>query len=71
MFTYSEVPKRLADQNEQASLEKKITLPAFSLSKLTNEQGGIFCLSREKLQTGWKENLKNLREHALLFETSE
>jgi hypothetical protein len=34
------------------------------LSKLISEQG-------EKLRTGWKENLKNLSEHALLLGTSE
>jgi len=52
-------------------LEKNSTLPAFLLSKLINEQGGIFCLLHEKLQAGWKENLKNLSEHALLLGTSE
>jgi len=56
---YSEVPNRRADR-------KNSTLPAFLLSKLINEQGGIFCLLHEKLQAGWKENLKNLSEHALL-----
>ena len=50
---------------------KKFTLPAFLLSKLINEQGGIFRLLHEKLRTGWKENLKNLCEHALLLGTSE
>ena len=34
------------------------------LSKMINEQGG-------KLRAGWKENLKNLSEHALLLGTSE
>ena len=63
---YSEVPNRRADQNKRAGLEKKPTLPAFLLSKLINEQGGIFCLLHEKLQAGWKENLKNLSEHVLL-----
>ena len=38
---YSKVPNRRADGNKWASLEKKITLPAFLLSKLINEQGGI------------------------------
>ena len=39
-----------------------------SLSKLINEnEGGIFCLLHGKLQAGWKENLKNLSELALLF----
>ena len=36
-----------------------------------NEQGGIFYLLHKKLQAGWKENLKNLSEHALLLGTSE
>ena len=35
-----------------------------------NEQSRIFCLFHEKLQAGWKENLKNLSEHALLLGTS-
>ena len=42
--------------NEQG-WKKKLTLPAFLLSKLINEQGGTFCLLHEKLQAGWKENL--------------
>ena len=52
-------------------MENEITLPAFLLSKLINEQGGIFCLLHEKLHRGWKGNLKNLSEHALLLGTSE
>jgi hypothetical protein len=52
-------------------LEKSATLPAYLLSKLINEQSGIFRLIYEKLQAGWKENLKNLSEHALLLGTSE
>jgi hypothetical protein len=56
--------------NEQG-WKKNSTLPAFLLGKLINEQGGIFCLLHEKLRAGWKENLKNLREHALLLGTSE
>ena len=70
-FRYSEVPNRRADQNKRAGLEKNSTLPAFLLGKLINEQGGIFCLLHEKLRAGWKENLKNLSEHALLLGTSE
>ena len=69
--TYSEVPNRRADRNKRAGLGKNSTLPAFLLSKLINEQGGIFCLLHEKLQAGWKENLKNLSKHALLLGTSE
>ena len=53
---------RRADRNK---------LLAYLLSKLINEQGGIFCLLHEKLRAGWKENLKNLSEHALLLGTSE
>ena len=68
---YSEVPNRRADQNKQAGLEKSATLLAYLLSKLINEQGGIFRLLHEKFQAGWKENLKNLSEHALLLGTSE
>ena len=66
-ITYYEVPNRRADQNKQAGLEKSATLLAYLLSKSINEQGGIFRLLHEKLQAGWKENLKNLSKHALLF----
>ena len=52
-------------------MEKSATLIAYLLSKLINEQGGIFRLLHEKLQAGWKGNLKNLSEHALLLGTSE
>ena len=41
------------------------------ISKLINEQGGIFRLLHQKLQAGWKENLKNLSKHALILGTSE
>jgi hypothetical protein len=58
---YSEIPNRAADRNKQA------TLVAYLLSKSINMQGGIFCLLHEKLRVGWKENLKNLSEHALLL----
>ena len=68
---YSEVPNRRVDRNKRAGLEKNSNLSAFLLSKLMNEQGGIFCLLHEKLQTGWKENLKNLSEHGFLLGTSE
>ena len=71
LFEYSEVPNRRADRNKQAGLEKSATLLAYLLSKLINEQGGILRLLHEKLQAGWKENLKNLSEHALLLGTSE
>ena len=67
----SEVPNRRADQNKQAGLAKSATLLAYLLSKLINEQGGIFRLLHEKLRAGWKENLTNLSEHALLLGTSE
>ena len=52
--------------NEQ-DWKKNSILPAFLLSKLINEQGGIFSLLHEKLQAGWK----NLSKHALLLGTSE
>ena len=65
MVVYSEVPNRQADRNKRAGVEKKFTLPAFLQSTLINQQGGIFCLLHEKLQAGWKENLKNLSDHAL------
>ena len=68
---YPEIPHRRADRNKRAGLGKNSTLPAFLLSKLINEQGGIFCLLHEKLRAGLKENLKNLSKHALLLETSE
>ena len=68
---YSEVPNRRADRNKRAGLEKSAKLLAYLLSKLRTEQGGIFRLLREKLRAGWKENLKNLSEHALLLGTSE
>ena len=68
---YSEVPNRRADRKKRAGLEKSATLLAYLLSKLINKQGGIFRLLHEKLQAGWKENLKNLSEHALLLGTSE
>ena len=67
--TYSEVPNRRADWNNRAGLEKSAKLLAYLLSKLINEQGGIFRLLHEKLQAGWKENLKNLSEHDLLLGT--
>ena len=68
---YSEVPNRRADLNKPAGLEKKCHSACLFLSKLINEQGGIFRLLHEKLRAGWKENLKNLSEHALLLGTSE
>ena len=71
VYYYSEVPNRRADRNKRAGLEKSATLLAYLLSKLINEQGGIFRLLHEKLRAGWKENLKNLSEHALLLGTSE
>ena len=70
-YSNPEVPNRRADWNKQEGLGKNSTLPAFLLSKLINEQGGIFRLVHEKLQTGWKENLKSLSEHALLLGSSE
>ena len=68
---YSEIPNRRAHRNKRAGLEKSAALLAYLLSKLINEKGEIFRLLHEKLRAGWKENLKNLSEHALLFGTSE
>ena len=51
-FFYSEVPNRRADRNKRAGLEKTATLLAYLLSKLINEQGGIFRLLHEKLRAG-------------------
>ena len=59
MNTYSEVLNRRADRNKRAGLERSATLLAYLLSKLINEQGGIFRLLHEKLRAGWKEYLKN------------
>ena len=46
MYTYSEVPNRRADRNKRAGLEKSGTLLAYLLSKLINEQGGIFHFTK-------------------------
>ena len=43
---YSEVPNRRADLNKRAGLEKSATLLAYLLSKLINEQGGIFHFTK-------------------------
>ena len=43
---YSEVPNRRADQNKRAGLEESDTLLAYLLSKLINEQGGIFKFTK-------------------------
>ena len=49
--------KSLIDEQTRINEQvwKKITLPAFLLSKLINKQGGIFRLLHEKLRTifGW------------------
>ena len=45
-FIYSEVPNRRADQNKRAGLEESDTLLAYLLSKLINEQGGIFHFTK-------------------------
>ena len=47
MFNYSEVPNRRADRNKRAGLEKSGTLLAYLLSKLINEQGGIFHFTKK------------------------
>ena len=46
LYVYSEVPNRRADRNKQAGLEKSGTLLAYLLSKLINEQGGIFHFTK-------------------------
>ena len=43
---YSEVPNRRADRNKRAGFEKIATLLAYLLSKLMNEQGGIFHFTK-------------------------
>ena len=43
---YSEVPNRRADRNKRAGLEKSGALLAYLLSKLINEQGGIFHFTK-------------------------
>ena len=60
-INYSEVPNRRADQNKRAGLEKSAILLAYLLSKLINEQSGIFRLLHENLQAGWKEDLKKFK----------
>ena len=45
---YSEVPNIRADRNKRAGLEKSATLLAYLLSKLINEQGGIFRFLHEQ-----------------------
>ena len=47
-YRYSEVPNRRADRNKRAGLEESATLLAYLLSKLINEQSGIFCLLHMK-----------------------
>ena len=42
----SEVPNTRADRNKRAGLEKSGTLLAYLLSKLINEQGGIFHFTK-------------------------
>ena len=54
-FKYCEVPHRRADRNKRADLEKSTTLLAYFLSKLINEQGGIF-----RLLCGWHVNRKDV-----------
>ena len=51
---YSEVPNRRADQNKRAGLEKSATLLAYILSKLINEQGGIFVYYMKNCKQGGK-----------------
>ena len=63
---YSEVPNKhvtfFPASLAWACWEKFNTLIRnFRVSKLINEQGGIFCLLHEKLQAGWKVNLKKFK----------
>ena len=46
LYVYTEVPNRRADRNKRAGLEKSGTLLAYLLSKLINEQGGIFHFTK-------------------------
>ena len=50
--------------------EQGATLLVYLLSH-TLKSGCFFCLLHKKLRAGWRENLKNLSEHALLLGTSE
>ena len=61
------------ESNKQGLWNKRArwNLLLIYIVKLINKQGGIFHLLHEKLRAGWKENLKNLSEHALLLRTSE
>ena len=70
---YSEVPNRRADLNKRAGLRKNSTLPAFLLSKLINEQGGIFCLlSTRKIESmEGKKSEKSKRACSSILGTSE
>ena len=54
VMVYSEVPNRRADRNKRAGLEKSATLLAYLLSKLINEQGGIFRLLHEQARKGFR-----------------
>ena len=47
-IVYSEVPNRRADWNKRAGLEKSAKLLAYLVSKLIDEQDGIFRLLHEK-----------------------
>ena len=46
---YSEVPNRRADRNKWTGLEKRVTLLAYLLSKVINEQGGFFSFITWKI----------------------
>jgi hypothetical protein len=54
----------VVDRFGQAGLEKNASLLAY-LPSIIYEQGVIFRLLHEKLQAGWKENLKERSEHPL------
>ena len=61
--------KSLIDEQNGIN-EQGATLLVYLLSH-TLKSWWIFCLLQKKLRAGWKENLKNLSEHALLLGTSE
>ena len=60
-------PERLEIKHQDEALG--CTFLSRFLSRSINEQGGLYYM--KKLRAGWKENLKNLSEHALLLGTSE
>ena len=64
---YSEVPNRRADRNKLAELEKSAKLLAYLLSKLINEQGGIFHLLHKKLRASRVERKSEKSKRACML----